>query len=167
MSATTEIDAILRDARALTEGMTREQFNRQPAPNKWSVGQNLEHIVLTGEPYLERIEAALDNASGKDVRQGWLGSWFARTMEPPPRYRIRTFKKLVPAADLDPEQVIREFEEFHLRMADVLARVEQAGARAAAFRSPYMPLMRLTVGQAARVLLAHSRRHLFQARQLL
>lgn len=169
MEAAAELDAVLRDARELTAGLDAGQWNWQPSPSRWSVAQCLEHIVISGEPYLPLLDAALAegrarlSAGGRPVREGWLGTRFVRSMEPPPGMRIRTFRKLTPSTRIDGEAVWAAFESFHRRLGERLPAVEEVGPNAASLRSPFLPILRLTLGQAVRAILAHSRRHIWQA----
>jgi hypothetical protein len=41
------VEAIRKEARQLVEGLTEEQFAWQPALNRWSIAQCLEHLNAT------------------------------------------------------------------------------------------------------------------------
>ncbi|MEX0890725.1 MAG: DinB family protein [Gemmatimonadota bacterium] len=164
-----EIDDLVRHARELAGGLTPTQLDWRPAPGRWSVGQNLDHIVRTGQPYLEAIRPRIAEARARvaaerpPLRPGWLGNFLVRSMEPPPRLRVRTFRRLQPAATHDREELLEAFERFH-REAVEAARDTGADAwHAARIRSPFFPLLGLTLGQAFAVLAVHGRRHLWQA----
>ena len=161
-----EIQAICRDANAAIDGLSPEQANRAPEPGRWSVAQNLAHITATARPYLERIQAGLDAPGPGDVSAGFLAGFLVRSMEPPPRLRVKTMKTLEPPAEpLDVEAVIADFEAVHGGLADLIRDHDDDAFRRARFRSPFMSLIRLRLDQAVDTLLAHARRHIWQARQ--
>jgi hypothetical protein len=167
-----ELDELVRDADALAGGLAPGQFDWSPAPGRWSVGQNLDHVLRTGRLYLEAIrprvsEAVAHAAAGRPpYRTGWLAGFLVRSMEPPPRPRVRTFRRLQPAASHDPEEVLAAFAAFHGEVAEAARQTGAAAWHGARLRSPLFPLIRLTLGQAFAVLPAHGRRHLWQAREV-
>jgi len=162
-----EIEAILRDARAVLDGLTPEQANLQPEPGHWSVAQNIAHVTRTTVPYLERIEAALKSPSQNGpIRPGILAALLERVMEPPPRMRVKTFRRLEPPERVDVATALAEFDAAHHRLGQLLQGAGEADFVRTHFQSPYMPLMRVRVDQGVRVVLAHSRRHLWQARKV-
>ena len=54
-----ELTASDARAAALVKPLTPEQLNWKPAPEKWSVGQCLEHLAISTEVYLGPIADAL------------------------------------------------------------------------------------------------------------
>ncbi|HEX2168545.1 MAG TPA: DinB family protein [Longimicrobiales bacterium] len=166
-----QLDEIVVDARALTEGLTPEQFNWRPGPRRWSVGQCLEHITRTLQLYQAEIERMLTEsrsraATSRPYREGWFSRWVVRSMEPPPRLRIRTKRSVEPAEDLDREPVVREFEAEMARLNTFILAADGLSLRHARMRSPFAPVLRFTLGQVFAMNLAHARRHLWQARQV-
>jgi hypothetical protein len=167
-----QIDAVILDARALVGDLAPDQFNWQPGPRRWSIGQCLQHVTLTARLYAEPLEAMIVEARGrqdrgvKPFREGWFTKWFVRSMEPPPKLRVRTFRRIEPAERLDPNQVLADFVAVHQRLADLLSGVEAGMLVRATMRSPFVPLLEFTLGQVYELSLAHARRHLWQARQV-
>jgi len=164
-----EIDELLRHARELAGDLTPMQLDWRPAPGRWSVGQNLDHIVRTGRPYLEAIRPHIAAARARvaaeraPLRPGWPGNFLVRSMEPPPRLRVRTFRRLQPATTHDREELLAAFERFHREVAEAARDTGADAWHAVRIRSPFFPLLGLTLGQAFAVLGAHGRRHLWQA----
>lgn len=161
-----EIDAVERDARAVLDGLTAEQANQQPEPGRWSVAQNIEHVAKTAIPYIERIEEGLRKPGARTVRAGFLANLLVRTMEPPPRMRVKTFRSLEPSPAVDIERAFDEFSAVHQRLAAAIRTHDRADFLKASFRSPFMALFSVRLDQGVDTLLAHARRHLWQARQV-
>jgi hypothetical protein len=166
-----EIEAVRLDGRSVCDGLTRHQFNWRADPRRWSIGQCLEHLVLTARLYPTSIERMIAQSRARQqrerpYREGPFTRWFIRTMEPPPVIRVRTAAKVVPRALLDPETVGREFEESLAEFARLARMADGLSLVHAKMRSPFMPLLQFTLGQTFAVNLAHVRRHLWQARQV-
>jgi hypothetical protein len=167
-----QVDALLLEARSVAAELTAEQFNWRAAPRSWSVGQCLEHVTLTARLYLEPLDGALEEArrrheaGARPYREGWFTNWFVRSMEPPPKLRIRTFGKVEPRPLLDPGVVMSSFEATHRGFADRIGRAEGAWLAQARIRSPFVPLLQFTLRQVCGLNLAHGRRHVWQGRQV-
>jgi hypothetical protein len=168
-----ELDAIVIDARSLTDGLTEKQFNWKPRARRWSIAQCLEHVTLTAALYPPEIERMIGEARARSAanerayREGWLSRWVISGMEPPPKFRIRTRRKVDPASDLDRATVMRNFEAVHGRLRDLTASADGVSLRHGRMRSPFAPILHFTLGQVLALNPAHARRHLWQARQVL
>ncbi|MGH7448780.1 MAG: DinB family protein [Longimicrobiales bacterium] len=166
-----QLDAILRDARNVTDGLTAAQLNWKPDARRWSVGQCLDHLTRTARLYPTEIERMISEArarGGKDgpFRESWISRWVLSGMEPPPRMRIRTMRSVEPTTDLDPDRVVREFEGAYVRLRELMIASDGVALKHARMRSPFVPVLRFTLGQVLALNLAHARRHLWQARQV-
>lgn len=167
-----EVEALLGEARELVASLDDHQLNWRPAAHRWSVAQNLDHVVRTGRVHLPAMVPAAEMARSRlaegrrPYRNGWVGGYLVRVMEPPPRPKVPTMKRLYPDEHHSGGDLLAAFEAFHAELLD-LVRSTPAGAwRHARLRSPIMPLIRMTLGQAFAVLTGHGRRHLWQARQV-
>ena len=166
-----QLDAILIDARALTEGLSPEQFNWRPEPDRWSIGQCLDHLTRTVRLYpaeIERMiaEARRREATSRPYREGWFSRWVVGSMEPPPRMRIRTKRTVEPGTGLDRDATVREFETSFRQLQGLIVAADGVSLRHGRMRSPFAPVLRFTLGQVLAMNLAHARRHLWQARQV-
>jgi hypothetical protein len=103
----------------------------------------------------------LDKSS---ARHGFLGNLFVRLTEPPVRFRVPAPRAFVPPLDAAPCEVV----ELFMRTQDDLQRLasEANGLDLARVKvvSPINKRLKFTLGQAFRLLTAHERRHLWQAR---
>jgi hypothetical protein len=145
----------------------------RPEPNRWSIAEHVAHLGLTNRPYLDAIDEAIERARASGLlgsgpfRYGWLGNRFVRSMEPPPGFRIRTFKRLVPSLDRAAADALVGFEVAQRRLMESLERAEGVDLGRAKIRSPFFKLLKLSVGQAFDVILAHNRRHVWHVDRVL
>ena len=166
------IEAIKRDALELVDALNDAQVNWRPDPGRWSIGQCLSHVILTGAPYLARLDGLLEEAHQRErsgqppYRQGIVSRWFIRSMEPPPRFKAKTFRSMEPADSVSRDTLIREFIEFHDALAARVRTMRRVDLDRARMASPFFRPLRFTLGQAIALLITHARRHLWQARQV-
>jgi hypothetical protein len=167
-----QMDALRRDARELTEGLTPAQLNWRQHPSRWSILQCLEHLTRTVHLYDERVAAMMKESrerqarGEKPYRPRPLTNWFIKGMEPPPKMRVRTMHSVNPPPDLDPGRVQREFDEAHAQLASWIAAADGVSLSHGRSTSPFSRLFKFTLGQVFTINAAHGRRHLWQARQV-
>lgn len=169
-----QIDAIKRDGEAVASGLSEAQFNWHPGRGQWSIADCLQHLnvgVTKAMPAFDRAIAqgrAQGQTASGPFKYGWFSRLVAGSMEPPPKFRMKTPPMLrVPltatyrASDLLPEFVrVRDQLAERVRQADGLdlARVRTI--------SHVNRLLRLPLGAYFQFIIAHDRRHLWQARQV-
>lgn len=166
-----QVEAAAAEARALARGLSDTQFGWRQEPGRWSIGQCLVHLVRTGEPYLAPLDQALNAAplAAGDPREpapGRLGRWTAWSMEPPPRFRMPAQRMIAPPPQTPRDEVVGAFMALQ---GDFMERLQRAAAReigAVRVQSPLAGWLRMRVGDCLAFLLAHQRRHLWQARQV-
>ena len=164
----------LDEARRAFGGLSPAALAWTPAPGRWSVGQCLHHLDVTDRLYLDRLESALARAverglHGEEPFRGtWFGRWFTRSMAPGPSRRLKTPRVFDPgeAAGL-PGDVIGSFERSRERFLETLARARGVDLDRVAVASPVSRLIRFRASDAFRIMVAHDRRHLVQARRVL
>ena len=166
-----ELRLIEKDANDLCADLTLEQFAQPPLTGGWSVQECLVHLNLTGGLYLEKLEPLLETAkasgekSNAPLRYGLLGGLFIRSQEPPARYRMTSPKSFRPVP-VPNETVLPTFLNLQARMGDLLNRAEDLPLNTLILTSPESRWLRMSASEAFGLLLAHERRHLWQARKV-
>lgn len=168
-----QLHAIREDAEELLSGLSDAQLNWRPEPGRWSVAECVTHLSLTGSLYLPALDRGIAEArergrtGGGEYRPGWLGRILVRSMEPPPRMRSRTQERIRPPA---PARTLEEVREEFFRVQDELERrlrdAEGIDLSRAKVTSPLAKWLRIRLGDALGFVLAHQRRHLWQARRV-
>ena len=166
---TVEIDEILRQTDALLDPLDDEQFNWHPAPGSWSVGQCFEHLNVVNGIYFRGIHRAVERARQAGHRRrgamtsSALGRLFVWSQEPPFRVKVRAPSRVRPAARRRKAEVWPEFVRFHTHLKGFLQECADVDLNRARFPNPFLPLMKVRAGTGLRILMAHDRRHVWQA----
>lgn len=166
-----ELDASDARAIALAKPLTPDQLNWKPAPEKWSVGQCLEHLAISNEVYLGPIADALAGPpSGivDEITPGWFGSWFIRNYIAPSAQtrRARAPKKIAPVLSRVEPAILERFLEGNREMRELVARAAGYDVNRLRFKNPFIPLIRFTVGTGFELTSKHESRHLLQAERV-
>jgi hypothetical protein len=169
-----QIEAIKSEGHAVCAGLSESQFNWRPGEGRWSIAECLVHLNVSITVTLPAFERAIEQGRAKGLmgqgpfRYGWFASWVAGSMEPPPRWRMRTVKILkVPAGATHAlARVLPEFIALRDQLADRVRRANSLDLRRVRVVSPVNRLLRMPIGAYFQFVLAHDRRHLWQARQV-
>ena len=166
-----ELDASDARAIALVKPLTPEQLNWKPSPEKWSVGQCVEHLAISSEVYLGPIAEALagpPSGSVDEITPGWFGRWFIRNyIAPSPQTkRARAPKQIAPVLSRVEPTILERFLNGNRGMRELVTRAAGYDVNRLRFRNPFIPLIRFTVGTGFEITSKHEDRHLLQAERV-
>lgn len=156
-------------AAALYDGLTAAQLAWQPAPGRWGLAEVAAHLARATALYLPRLDDAIARAhadaaySDAPPRGSLLGRLMVWSMEPPPRFRMRAPVAMRPPADLAPLEARAAYRGAQEALRVRLERAAGLDLTHVTVRLPTLPWLTLPLGNAFAVLLAHERRHLWQA----
>jgi hypothetical protein len=167
-----ELEAIAADAQATFGPLAPRQLNWRPEAARWSVAQCLDHLLKANAEMLDAAAAALGKGQPRSLWQ-WLPLWprlmgrlLIRSQSPGASGRYTAPRPAQPTASaIDPAIVAR----FIGQQRDLLARARALDERAAArviMVSPFMRVISYSVLDGWRLIVAHERRHVEQARRV-
>src|SRR5262249_10000935 len=139
LALTPEIDAfrqqfeqLANDADAFVAPLSDAQFQWQPpsakasGPPFWSIAQCLDHLNMTARPYLPALAEGIAAA----IRQGlygegpfaywWLARLLVRSMEPPPRPRMKAPQTFLPPPSRTRREIMAAFRAYQVQFVDRL-----------------------------------------------
>lgn len=172
-SAVKQFQAFKGDTQDVLGRVNDAQVNWRRRPDEWSIGQCMEHLVLTCNEYKPTIQSTIDEGRAKGATgfgpftHGKVMEWVIKNMEPPPRQKLKAPSRFRAGEQpLDIEAItlqIVQVQDEYCRLAREADGLDLASLK---LSSPVTRLVRLTLGQTFRFLAAHQRRHLWQARQV-
>jgi uncharacterized damage-inducible protein DinB len=164
-----ELSVNRETALALFDALSSEQLAWRPTATQWSLADICGHLATTAELYVKELDVAIarghsDAAYSERPFQGTIVSrlvvW---SMEPPVRVRMRSPRDLRP----DPTEAPADARQrYHAAQRSLEIRMERAAGLDLAHvrvRLPELRQVRLSLGAVLALLLAHERRHLWQA----
>jgi hypothetical protein len=165
-----QLAAAESQAEALIRDLDDERINWRPGAGVWSIAECVDHLSATSRVYLAAMREAAAAARRRGSRRrgpiapGPPSRWFIRTLEPPPRQRLRAPAKIRPApAARGREAVGGEFALQQAQVRDLLHEVADLDLNRARFLNPFVPLLHFSLGTGFLVIATHQRRHLWQA----
>jgi hypothetical protein len=169
-----QLEAVKRDGEQLVSRLSDGQFNWRPGPDRWSIAECLVHLNVAVMITLPALDRAIEDGRARGLMRqgpfhyGWFATWMARSMEPPPKRRSKTFKifEVPPGVAHSPGRVLPEFRAVRDQLAERVRAADGLDLRRIKVISPVTRLLRLPLGAYLWFVLAHERRHLWQARQV-
>lgn len=169
-----ELFRIEQDVRVELEGLSDAQFSWRPGPNRWSIGECLNHLAITTGLMLERVRPALERGREEQrtgvppFKLGRLGGWFAKLMEQPGKRPMTAPGNFVPPSDVPKPQVLAAFYAVQEKLRNTLSAanglaLDRIKAGSAAKGAGWL---KLNVAAWFAATLAHERRHVAQAKRV-
>ena len=167
-----ELDAISDDVQATFGPLDLRQLNWRADAARWSVAQCLDHLLSANRQMLDSAAAALGGARPQTIWMrlpiwpGFAGRMLIKSMSP---QATRKFKAPAPsqptASAIEPGIVAR----FVGQQRDLVTRVsalDEARAARLVMTSPFVKVVTYSVLDGWRLIVAHERRHVEQARRV-
>lgn len=160
---------IKSSAKKVTEGLTEEQFNTKPAPDRWSAAECISHLNATWNLYKKLIEEAVaknQNSSFKNpdnFKPRFIMKKFTEIMEPPYKFKMKTFSQFVSNEKLSKQEVINKFNEGIDEAVKFIHASENVDIKKTILVSPISKFIKYQIGELFPFLAAHARRHIWQA----
>jgi len=163
------------EARDLADGVDPARLAVVPDDESWSVAQIFDHMNTAGWLLLNEIERAIGDAredgpfGEPPFKYGFISRWFIRSMKPSSNWTFTAPSLYEPesSATLHPDEAVQEFVALQEDFANCLPMTDGLDLRRIRVSSPAVPLLRISAGAWFEATLAHERRHLQQAREVL
>jgi hypothetical protein len=168
----TALDETVGDTRATFAGLSARQLNWRPDAAQWSVAQCFEHLLTANRLMLEAANDAL-GAGGPTLWQrvpvlpGLFGRALIRSQAPDGQRKFTAPSKARPTvSDVGADIVQRFIDQQRHIMTWVQGLDEQRAARTV-MTSPFARVVVYSVLDGCRIVVAHNRRHVEQARRVM
>jgi hypothetical protein len=162
-----------QEARELVEGLSDAQMNCRPKSGAaWSIAQCLDHLARINAIYIASLRAALRERDSTTVprrgpiRPAWLSRLFIRTMDAPARRKFSAPTRAMPLSHIGGEASLNGFVHSHDEVRKLVLECVDVDLNRIRFKNPFVRVLAFTVGTGLLIILAHDRRHLWQARQV-
>lgn len=148
------------------EGLTPAQWTWQPAPERWSVGLVVEHIMRSEVLLFKKAEEALNSQPNPDWEKKTTGKTeFLEKIMPTRQGRAQAPFEIRPEGKMSREEVLAKFKELR---AKSIAFAEQAGKPLKAYTSehPFPVFNTLNAYQWLLYIPWHNQRHIKQIEEV-
>ena len=168
-----QLDDCIAQVERMTGDLSESDINWQPEPKRWSVAQCLDHLNKTAVTHVEALPEVIRRAHEQgltgegSVRNGIIGGIFLKFTEPPVKLRVVAPRPFVPSSRLERTALLDEYGDLRQKMADLMLAANGLNLGRVKLKFPPVPQLRFRLGTTFAVFLAHERRHLWQAENVL
>lgn len=164
-----ELDEATKRAWELVKSTDPRLFTVRPSPGSWSAAECLAHLSISTELFLPVLRQTIADAKAKGITStrkpsmdvlGRVLRWF---LEPPIRQRVKTAAPFVPKAVRAKAEAFGEFSSLQSKLVDLLHEASGLDLRKLKIVSPFDKRVKYNLYSAFRIIVAHQRRHLWQA----
>ena len=165
---------ILESFRSITDGLSGEQMNWKPAPDKWSIAECIEHLNATGKSYLSKVSPVIRSARERgitgnpEIKFGWFGKMLRMIgLEPPAKRKVKSPKLFKPrntdGREFDKDKVTGDFVSLQENLLKAIQDSDGLELNKVKFPNPATNLIKIRLGDFLDYTASHERRHLWQA----
>ena len=168
---TAELEQIGSEARGMFGTLTPEQVNWKPAPESWSIGQCLDHLIKSNELFFGDMDKIAAGTRQNSFWENWspftsfFGGLVISSLENDGR-KSKASAVATPPSDV-PGDIVERFVEHQDKVADKVRAIQGTDWSKVVLTSPFLPLMTYSLEDGSRILTVHERRHLRQAKRVM
>jgi len=152
--------------------LNEDQLNQKPSPDKWSIGECIDHLIVSHDQYLNKIRTVNvgRNPLGEDTKpfkHSFVGKLLINAVAPETTKKVKTFQVFYPRQKLIKTSIVDDYNRSLDELINMAEKFNGYDLRKIRFSSPASRLIRLNLGDAFIIHLNHDRRHINQANRVL
>ena len=169
---TSEMQKIADEAAEAFGALTADQLNWKPGEKSWSVGQCLDHLILTNEQFYPEFDKLASGTRENSFWENWspltgfFGRFLVKAVTEDSKKAKAPSKRIVPPSDIQADIV----ERFERNVAEINKKVKACAAadrEKTIVTSPFLAVMTYKLDDAYSVLVEHTKRHIRQAKRVM
>jgi hypothetical protein len=168
-----EIDEITKAFKEYFSGLKEEKLNQKPDPKRWSIAQNIAHLIKFNTSYFPAIESARKGEYKVPLtgKIGFFNKFFKNMLlsavKPDRKKKIKTFKIWKPESEIYDKNILNDFINHQEELKKQISNSENLLEKNTVISSPAGKIITYPLSGAFEILIAHEKRHLEQARECL
>ncbi|HRG87657.1 MAG TPA: DinB family protein [Chitinophagales bacterium] len=160
----------LIDAIGIFQNLNEQQLSNPAANGGWSIAQCLWHLNSYGWYYLPLIKKSLQVAPDKPTspmfKPGLLGNYFTRLMQPKAdTKKMKAPTNHTPLKIENPYAVVADFIMQQENLLTYIRLARNKNLQNSNIPTSIFRLIKLNTGDALRFVIAHTERHIIQAKR--
>jgi hypothetical protein len=153
--------------------LNKDQLNWKPNPAAWSVGQNIDHLIIINRTYFDVIKRVRDGQRSVHwlARFGFMvnffGKFILKSVQPDRRRKIKTFSIWEPTTGNIESDILEKFVKHQEELKTLIRDSKDLLDKGVIISSPASNVIVYKLETAFDIIVTHERRHLEQAKELL
>ncbi len=170
---TTEIDNITQSIEESFGNLNSDKMNWNPNDETWSIGQNIDHLIVINETYFPVIKSAksgtykLPFMAKFGFMVSFLGNTILKSVQPERKKKTKTFPIWEPTQSQIPADILYKFRVHQEELKKLIETSHDLIDDGAIISSPANRNIVYKLETAFDIIVAHERRHFKQATEIL
>ena len=167
-----DLNAITATAQSEFGYLSAEQLNWKPHPNKWSIAQVLDHLIVINTSYFPILESLKAGTFKKPFLgrfpfvYNFFGNFILRSVHPDNRRKAKTSRMWEPSSSTIAPDIIGRFVQHQQTLIEEIRSCAPLLEQDAVIHSPLSRVIPYRLEQAFDIIVTHEKRHLNQAREV-
>ncbi len=163
-----EIASITWEFKKMTENLTPVELQYKPAPDAWSIAENLSHLIQINSSYFPIFDQVIQGTHNANFLAQLpylpdaIGQLLHRSMTS--KIKMKTFRQWAPSENLD--DIAPLFKDHQMELSNYVQKLEPYVEKGTVINSPASRWLPYRLEQAIDILVAHEKRHLNQCKKL-
>ncbi|WP_020531320.1 DinB family protein [Flexithrix dorotheae] len=167
-----QIDRITQKFSETFGKLSIEELNWKPGPEKWSIAQNIDHLILINQTYFPIIDS-IGKGTYKTpflAKFGFIISFFGQTVlkavQPDRRKKMKTFPIWEPSKSEIPSGILDRFKTHQSELKKIMENSKDLVEKGVVISSPANKNIVYKLGKAFEIIVTHEQRHFEQSREI-
>jgi DinB family protein len=164
------LEEITADVKESFGDLSSEQLNWKPAPESWSVGQCLEHLIMSNEGFFPELDKIVAGSRRNTLWQSWsplsgiAGAFLVSSLKKD-NQKVKTIEKMTPASDIG-AYIVDRFAVHQAELIGKLRLTADTDWHLTVLTSPFVQIMTYRMDKGLEAVIEHEKRHIRQAKRV-
>jgi hypothetical protein len=172
-SWTNKIDEVTSSFKKAFGMLSAEQLNWKPNANTWSIGQNIDHLIVINSTYYPVIKSVKEGTyklsfmSKMGFMVNFLGKAVLNAVQPDRKKKMKTFPIWEPTQSKIEADILNKFEKHQADLKQMITSCSDLLDKGTIISSPANRNIIYKLEMAFNIIVAHEQRHFEQAKEIL
>jgi uncharacterized damage-inducible protein DinB len=149
--------------------ITLQQLNWKPAPGSWSIGQCLDHLVISDSSYFPALKKIAEGKYKMTIWERWspfsaiCGRILVDKLQEQVKKKMKAPKVFLPSVSNSDIGILQRFHQCHDIFMNYIAVCDKTDLDRTIITSPSIKFVTYSLRNAIRLLIQHQHRHINQA----
>ena len=153
--------------------LSTEQLNWKPSPEKWSIGECLDHLIVSNTLYFETFEAITENRYTESLWAKlnpfgkFFGNLLLKGVDPRNTKKMKNPSAFSPSMSNIDTSIIQKFEKHQRFFLGFFEKMKHVSMDQLKIVSPASPVITYRLTTGIEILILHEQRHVLQAKNVM
>ena len=168
-----EFDRVTTEAKSFFGNLSSAQLNWKPSPDKWSIAQCLDHLIVSNSTYYPQLNEVTSGAHKNSFYQNlkfvsqFFGNYLIKETGPVVAKPMKSPPAFIPSQSEIAASIVSDFEKHQSEFSQLVQQLSKTDLNNTVISSPALGIITYNLTDLLTILVGHEQRHLNQAKNIL